>query len=194
MAPTLEQSDFTSVQRRIQSMQSSDAPKTKTRAKAMTSTASSKVKPGQEAVAKTSGSGGSTLKLMSSASADGFLAPLTLDERTGKTGPVANRSGLRCSDKGFLPISQGDYLQLLDWTARQLVAGKPGSTPKDTLPIFERLSLAPKVWCDLVAGFGRLFYNVAGQPRTIDATPSRVTQQRYYLRGETRKIFYPSAQ
>jgi hypothetical protein len=91
-------------------------------------------------------------------------------------------------------MSQGDYLQLLDWTARQTVDGKPGATPTGTLPILERLSLDPKVWCDLVAGFGRLFFNVAGRPQTIDATPSRVTQQRFYLRRETRKIFVSPSQ
>ena len=185
MAQTLEQSDFTSVQRRIQTMQAQSGKTIKTQAKRISTSASSR---SQKAEPVANGSSRST-RASASSTADGFLAPLTLDERSGKTGTVANRSGLRCSDKGFLPMSQGDYLQLLDWTARQLVEGKPGATPAGTLPIIERLSLDPKVWCDLVAGFGRLFYNVAGQPQTIDATPSRVTQQRYYLRGETRKLF-----
>ena len=120
---------------------------------------------------------------------DCFLSPITLNERTGEIGAVLNQTGLRCSDKGFLPMSQGEYLQLLDWTARQSVDSKPGATPIGTLPILERLSLDPKVWCDLVAGFGRLFFNVAGQPHVIDATPSRVTAQRFRLRGEARKLF-----
>ena len=37
---------------------------------------------------------------------------------------VLNKTGTRCSDKGFLPMSLGDYLQLLDWTGRQLAQGK----------------------------------------------------------------------
>ncbi len=67
-------------------------------------------------------------------------------------------------------ISTGDDLLLLDRTARQAVDGKPGSSPATALPIFERLSLNPRVSCQLVSQFGRLFYNVAGVPQTIDAT------------------------
>ena len=88
-------------------------------------------------------------------------------------------------------MSIGDYFQLLDWTARHVVDGKPGATPQDALPIFERLSLDPKVWCDLVGQFGRLFYNVAGRPETIDETTSRVSQQRFNVRSRARQLFAP---
>ncbi len=89
-------------------------------------------------------------------------------------------------------ISIGDYLLLLDWTARQAVDGKPGATPATALPIFERLSLHPQVGCQLVSQFGRLFYNVAGVPQTIHATASRVSQQRDNVRRQTRQLFSPS--
>ena len=111
-----------------------------------------------------------TERVVSAAAPDGFLSPLELDERSGELGAVPSQGGQRCSDKGFLPISAGDYLILLDWTARQSVAGKRGTTPKALQPIFERLSLDRKIWCALVGSFGRLFYNVAGLPPTIDAT------------------------
>jgi len=52
---------------------------------------------------------------------DRFLAPLPLDERSGEIGPVLNLDRLRCSDKGFLPMSLADYFDLLDWTGRQLM-------------------------------------------------------------------------
>ena len=117
------------------------------------------------------------------------MSPLTLDERGGELGAVLSPHGSRASDKGFLPLSVAEYLQLLDWTARQLAPGKIGTTPMTALPVFERLSLDPKIWRDLVGGFGRLFYNVAGSPSTIDATSSRISQQRYHTRSETRKLF-----
>jgi hypothetical protein len=91
-------------------------------------------------------------------------------------------------------MSQEDYLVLLDWTARQSAPGKRGATPRTLRPIFERLSLDPQVWCALVHSFGRLFYNVAGLPPTIEATTSRVTQRRYYVRGTARKLFSPAEQ
>ena len=36
--------------------------------------------------------------------------------------------------------SQGDYLELLDWTARQVAPGKRGTTKPSTPPRFQRLS------------------------------------------------------
>ncbi|MBS0265471.1 MAG: hypothetical protein JSS02_26300 [Planctomycetes bacterium] len=59
-------------------------------------------------------------------------------------GPVLNKTGTRCSDKGFLPMSLGDYLQLLDWTGRQLAPGKKGRIPETVGPILERLQLDRK--------------------------------------------------
>jgi hypothetical protein len=187
MADTLEHSDFTSVQRRIQSLaHPTDPPERDVRSQnavpvsdstqiPRNTTAANKERPQATCSAKRP--------------ADRFLSPLTLDERHGELGAVLNRDGCRASDKGFLPLSTAGYLQLLDWTARQLSPGKAGVTPAMALPIFERLSLDPKIWCDLVGEFGRLFCNVAGSPQTIDATSSRVSQQRYHMRGRTRELF-----
>ena len=33
----------------------------------------------------------------------------------------------------------GDYLQLLDWTGRQIRTGKRGAMPENLQPFFERL-------------------------------------------------------
>ena len=52
-------------------------------------------------------------------------------------------------------MSLGDYLQLLDWTGRQLAQGKKGRIPDSIEPILQRLQLDQKGWCDLVARFGR---------------------------------------
>ena len=120
--------------------------------------------------------------------ADQFLSPLTIDERLDPIGPDASHCGFRCSNKGFLPMPMAEYLGLLDWTARQLVEGKPGSTPKEAPPIFVRLSIEPKVWCELVGGFGRLFCNVAGRPQTIDTIRSRIGQHRYHVPKRTREL------
>ena len=89
--------------------------------------------------------------------ADSFLAPLEIDELHDELGPRPSVSGTRCSDKGFLSMPVAAYLELLDWTARQLAAGKQGSTPTDTPAIFERLQIRPEVWCKLVSQFGQLF-------------------------------------
>ena len=55
-------------------------------------------------------------------------------------------------------------VRLLDETARQTRAGNRGSTPKQLVPLFDRLGISPEIWCRLVTDFGKLFSVVAGQP------------------------------
>jgi hypothetical protein len=40
--------------------------------------------------------------------------PLTIDEAKDEVGPCVSQTGKRASDKGFLPMTLVDYLQLLD--------------------------------------------------------------------------------
>lgn len=101
--------------------------------------------------------------------------------------------GHRCSDLGFLPISVRDYMQLLDWTARQLVPGKHGRTPEAAPPILNRLSLSGPAWFQLVGNFGRMFFNVAGKPQVIDNCTSRVTARRFHMSRAAREILSPAA-
>mgnify|MGYP002624316323 CR=1 FL=1 len=156
LAKTLEQSDFTSVQRRIQSLTSPTVP---------------------DAAANPN------------VSRDRFLAPLQLEKSPGELSIRPHRFGYRCSDKGFLPIRLSDYLELLDWTARQLTPGKRGATPAGTAKVIERLALSPSSWSELATNFGRLFSNVAGQPRTIDTTSSFQSRRRFHLTAAARSLF-----
>ena len=146
LAETLEDSDYTSVQRRIESLQSADNNSSR------------------------------------------FLAPITIDELRDKLGPRPSSSGYRCSDNGFLNMSIEDYLALLDWTARQTVAGKRGVTSSDTPPILQRLGLEPDVWCELVHDFGTLFSLVAGRPAAMDEARTLGRQARFHTRPRTREL------
>jgi hypothetical protein len=149
MSETLEASDFTSAQRRIES-------------------------------------------LHRTVTADAFLSPILLTElMSSELRPPAN--GRRCSDHGFLPITLVDYLELLDWTARQAVTGKAGATPAEVPPILDRLSIDAARWCELVSNFGDLFYHVAGKPRTVDDHRTSVSRRRFHLRAAARKLFSTSA-
>jgi hypothetical protein len=111
-----------------------------------------------------------------------------IDELRDPSGPHPNCTAARCSDKGFLPISQRDYLSLLDWTARQPKQGKCGTTPEHLAPIFERLSLSSDALCRLASDFGRMFHVVAGQPRTVEGTRSRRRHARYRVPKATREL------
>ena len=42
---------------------------------------------------------------------------------------------------GFLPISLDEYLEVLDWTGRQVMAGKRGAIDEAGPPILERQDL-----------------------------------------------------
>lgn len=88
-------------------------------------------------------------------------------------GACCHTAGDRASDKGFLPMSVADYLELLEWTARQIRADKRGATPATASRIFERLGIDAEVWCELTRDFGRLFGTVAGKPKVIESTWSQ---------------------
>jgi len=79
----------------------------------------------------------------------------------------------RASQKGFLSCSLADYLQLLDWTGRQLRSGTRGHTPKHLAPILSRIGLDGSGWCDLVGKFGRLFKRAAGTAEHLQAEATR---------------------
>ena len=101
---------------------------------------------------------------------------------------MLEREPLCASDKGFLSMPVAAYLELLDWTARQIVPGKNGATPEATPPILERLQIRPEVWCQLVSGFGRLFSLVAGKPQHVDSFRSRRRKSRFHMRTEAREL------
>jgi len=159
MAQTLESSDHTSVQRRIEAITTPDD------------------KPDDER------------RLPSS---DAFLSPLTIDELSDPTGPCASQRRMCCSDKGFLAMSIEEYLELLDWSARQVAPGKRGSTPGNVPPVLKRLGLDSASWCELVSDFSKLFCTVAGRPEQVDTLRSHRTQRRYHLRRRARELFASS--
>jgi hypothetical protein len=159
IAETLETSDFTSVQRRMDAAGGS-----------LDSGDESSVSQPERAVPSSE-----------------FLSPLEIDELLDATGACLSATGQRASAKGFLAMPTASYLELLEWTSRRLVAGKRGSTPDSTPAIFERLRIRPEVWCELVSEFGRMFSVVAGQPHRIDEHRSR-QGRRFRMRRQAREL------
>jgi hypothetical protein len=64
-------------------------------------------------------------------------------------------------------MSLDQYLQLLDWTGRQLRRDKPGVISGDLQPIMERLDCTVESWLDLVRNFRRRFRTEAGRPEVL---------------------------
>jgi len=112
--------------------------------------------------------------------ADAFLAPVSIDERKDSLGPRPSRNGRRSSDKGFLAMAEAGYLEILDWLARDRVAGKRGSTPLSAPPVLERLGIEPTLWSAMVRDFGRAFMNVAGTAKSVSEARSRKTHRKFY--------------
>lgn len=60
-------------------------------------------------------------------------------------------------------VSEEHYLELLDWTGRQIREGKRGHVAHHLSPVLERLELDVEAWVDNVEGYGGLFYRLAGK-------------------------------
>ena len=157
MAETIEDSEFTSAQRRVQSL-----------------TQPAEAEPSSH--------------INRPPRSDACLVPVHIDELRDGLGVQASKSAFRCSDKGFCTLTETDYLQLLDWTSRQIALGKRGSPPSEAPPIFERLRIEPVAWCRLVSNFGSLFSLVAGRPSRVDAHRSRIRRHRFNLPAQTRQL------
>ncbi len=85
-------------------------------------------------------------------------------------------------------MSVADYLNLLDWTAREIRSDKRGSTHANAKPIFKRLGIDAAVWFVLARDFGRLFSTVAGKPKVIETTRSRHRRQRYKIGRRAKEL------
>lgn len=140
LALTPEASDFTSAQRRIQALNQKDLA-------------------AEQAA--------TIPEIATSSPPDDWLAPLSLVEATPASGPMPSKSSARCSDKGFLALTVEEYLQLLDWTGRQVVADKRGAIPSEFEPILSRLGIGVDGWLQLATDFGQLFQRVAGSCASV---------------------------
>jgi hypothetical protein len=97
----------------------------------------------------------------------GWMSPIEIDERSDVAGPDVDSSGRRASRKGFLAVSMSCYLELLDWTGRQIRKDKVGTIPDHLAPILSRIGLDSHGWCDVVMKFGRIFKRAAGSPESL---------------------------
>ena len=163
LAQTLESSDFTSAKRRLEALLLESATKATSQP------------PGQLPA--------------SDLLPDRSLSPVRIDEKGDALGPQPSSNGARCSDKGFLNMTAAEYLQLLDWTARELAPGKPVATSEAAPDILQRVDLSSSTWLGLVGNFGRLFHNVAGRPHEIAQARSRHRRSRFRVRKQVHALF-----
>ena len=76
-----------------------------------------------------------------------------------------------------LPFRLTDYLELLDWTGRQLREGKRGSIDSTLPTILGRLDIAPDQWHHLATHFENRFKHLVGGVHTLRAACRRLKLQ-----------------
>ena len=97
---------------------------------------------------------------------------------------VRSATGRRASDKGLLSIRLDDYLQLLDFTGRQLRTDNKGTIPGHLDPILKRLEINTEHWTDAVRHFHTWFGSVVGAPAQVAQRAAEVGRSWY--RGQPR--------
>jgi hypothetical protein len=97
----------------------------------------------------------------------GWLAPIALTPELEQ--PINDPARRRLTNRGCLFMSLDQYLQLVDWTGRQLRGDKPGQIPPQLDPILTRLDCSFETWMDFVRNFRRRFPTEAGRPETLQS-------------------------
>ena len=107
--------------------------------------------------------------------ADHWLCPFETDEDGG--------------NKHLLDLRLDQYLDILDWTGRQLRESGKKSIPGEYKPILERLRIDSDKWLDAVNCYGRNFYRAAGREENMRLAAMDVGLK--WLKGVTtgRKAF-----
>lgn len=115
---------------------------------------------------------------------DSWLAPLALSRKKLASDPQLSEGGLRASDKGFLDLKWGEYIELLRWTALQRIAECAEKLPQHLAQVLCKLRIDAGMWRDLVWNYKRYFSQsgCAGSPDSL-ATDAQRTGHRWH-RGQ----------
>ncbi|MEQ9587243.1 MAG: hypothetical protein RJS97_04745 [Parvibaculaceae bacterium] len=118
----------------------------------------------------------------------GWLQPVALEP---KRKAVRDKStGRRTSNKGFLSMTVAEYLDLLDWTGRQIRGdGKSGTIPADLEPVFERVGISPEIWVDCVKRFGKWHASGVGRPESLKRHAERIGRNRSLNTSLSQQVF-----
>jgi REP element-mobilizing transposase RayT len=105
------------------------------------------------------------------------------------TRPLLPTSGslLRC-----LPIHMRDYLDLVDWTGRQLREKKRGSIPIDVPHILLSVDPGSKRWVTRVKAIGSSYWRVVGDVQDLVAIAERIGQRWIKGLGLAKRIARPA--
>ena len=60
-----------------------------------------------------------------------------------------------------------DYIELVDWTGRQIREDKRGSIDTNTPPLLQRLNISPQHWLELSTNFEDRFKGLVGSRHSL---------------------------
>ena len=96
---------------------------------------------------------------------------------------------VRASNLGCLPMGFSAYVELLNWTVRQLLPGKCSTPPAEPAPIPKQLCVTGEGWLRLVKDFGRLFRRAAGTPDSLQRHTEKLCRKRTTGITHSRAVF-----
>ncbi len=117
------------------------------------------------------------------------------EESSSDAGPADPAQGQPNRSTTWLAdISVESYLELLDWTGRELRADKRGQISPDLRPVLERLDLDVEAWVENIAHYGSLFHRLAGTIQRLRAWA--LATRRAWLHGHrgARRLYAKAAQ
>jgi REP element-mobilizing transposase RayT len=198
LAKTLEGSDFTSVQDRIEDLKQAKKECADTSAQCAESVVESVPCSEQTEQAVPSAALAEPATIPAPAR-NAFDAAMELGARAGWLSPIAlqpkrqavraKKTERRASNKGFLSLGVGEYLQLLDWTARQVRSDKRGAMPAELEPLFERLQISAELWVDCVENFHKWFRSSVGRPKSMATHADAQGHNRAISITSSRRVF-----
>ena len=80
-----------------------------------------------------------------------------------------------------MPIDGQDYLQLIDWTGRAVLAGNRGSIPAQAPPILQRLDRSADDWIREMQNYGKWYYRAVGSVKALERYCEHLGQK--WLKG-----------
>lgn len=88
-----------------------------------------------------------------------------------------------------IPYNLLEYIQLIDWTGRQIKTGKRSYIQHEMPVIFMRLNIKTSAWLDNCEGLERIFYRVIGSAARLQEFCKKIQQQRVLGMAAARQAF-----
>ncbi len=91
-----------------------------------------------------------------------------------------------------LGISEESYLELLDWTGRQVRSDKRGAIPETLSPLLTELDINTELWLESIDRFDGWFARIAGKAKHMAKEAARLGRRWLRGIGPSRRLFGPA--